>query len=79
MTSILPIALYGYLAGVVLFLFVIDEPLQSRFGIAAIWPISIGILGVVIVTLLLTASVFWWPVGVVLAALVSGALALLSW
>ena len=77
MTGIWPIALYGYLAGVVLFLLVIDEPLPSRVGIAAIWPISIGILGVVVVTLLLTLSVFRWPFAVVLAALASGALVLL--
>ena len=65
-----------YLTGVVLFLIVIDEPLPSRLGIAATWPVPIGILAVVVVILLLTLCMFWWPFALILTALVSGGLVL---
>lgn len=61
--------LWAYAAGLAVFLLVVDEPLLPRLGIALIWPVPILIFAGVVLILVLTAALNWWPLGVVLVAL----------
>lgn len=57
-----------YVAGVVVFLLIADEPWPERLGLACLWPLGMLILLLVLAVLILTAAVVWWPVGLLLAA-----------
>ncbi len=49
-----------YLAGVVVALAVMRDPWPARIGTALVWPLG-PIAFVVVVTILLLASLFLWP------------------
>jgi len=67
--------LYIYLAGVFIALVVMRDPWPVRVPTALVWPLG-PIAFVVVVTILVSASVFLWPVPLVA---VIGAIAALIW
>jgi hypothetical protein len=68
------ILLITYAAGVVIGLFLIDEPLPARLGLAAVWPIGPLAFFIVVTVLLLVL-----PIAMPRAALVLAGIALLVW
>lgn len=68
-------AFWIYLAGLLFFLLIVDEPWRDRLAIATLWPLAMLILAVVVAILLLTVAVVAWPIALALVT----ALLLLAW